>query len=941
MNRKGKLENVKAEMKRYGLNVLGLSEVRWKDGGDFESDGYRIVYAGGVECQRGVGVILDGETARRVVSVEAFEDRIIVVKIQGLPVDTVIVQVYMPTSEHLDEEVELLYEQLEEILAKQKGSDNIVMMGDWNAVVGEGREGMEVGEFGLGNRNDRGEKLVEFCQRNKLVVTNTWFQQEKRRRYTWKKPGDTGRFQIDYLLVKQRFRNSVKSSWSYPGADADSDHNLVIMKMNVKLKKLKKGSIQRKWNMDRLKLNEKSFCKDVEENVENGQSSTVEEKWRQLKSAITESAVKNIGYSKGRVAKKPWITTSMLDKMEERRMWKSRNSEEGRKNYRKLNNELRRETEKAKEEWWNNECKELEDLDQRGRSDLVYSKVRKLTESKKSGSRSVSIKDKDGRLLTDPEEIRKRWLEYVELLYDKKGKPEKNSMEVEDEKYVCGDDKGPSVLKSEIMTAIKEMKKNKAVGVDGIPAEFLKSLGENATQELIELCMEMYEQGIWPEDFTKVVMIPLQKKANAVECEDYRTISLISHASKIMLKVLTRRIDYKVKDFLGQNQFGFRKGCGTRDAIGVMRVLCERNLEYGNDVYICFVDFEKAFDRINWVKMMEILKSLKIDWKDRRMITELYMKQEAVIRVANGDSEPGVIGRGVRQGCPLSPLLFSIYAEAMMLEAMEDIEEGVRVGGQLIKDVRFADDQGMVASTEKGLQELMNGLSVCAARYGMKINVKKTKTMVVSRTGGGHVHILVDGQVVEQVKKFKYLGSMITEEGRSIDDVKIRIAMAKVAFNKRKELLTKNMSKAVKKKMVKALVWPVALYGCETWTMKKEERDRLNAFEMWVWRRMEKISWKDRVTNEQVLSRVGEERSLVESIVKRKKNWIGHVVRGNGLLKLVLEGRMDGKRPRGRPRIGMIDELKEGSYVDMKRRAEDRENWRVWMPGTCLRTENL
>jgi hypothetical protein len=113
-----------------------------------------------------------------------------------------------------------------------------------------------------------------------------------------------------------------------------------------------------------------------------------------------------------------------------------------------------------------------------------------------------------------------------------------------------------------------------------------------------------------------------------------------------------------------------------------MRVVCERSLEHWNDVYVCFVDFEKAFDRVNWVKMMETLKGLEIDWRDRRMIHQLYMNQNAVVRVVGGESEPGVIGRGVRQGCPLSPLLFSIYAEAMMIETLEGNEEGVLVGGR-------------------------------------------------------------------------------------------------------------------------------------------------------------------------------------------------------------------------------------------------------------------
>ena len=740
--------------------------------------------------------------------------------------------------------------------------------------------------------------------------------------------------------MKQRYRNSVKSSWSYPGADVDSDHNLVSMRVQIRLKKIKKGKRQRKWDVDKLMTNEEAFRKGIEESVRCEQNVSVKERWKRLKETVVKSAVTHIGYKSGRVAKKPWITSEVMNKMRERRKWKNSNVPYGKKKYRQLNNELRRETERAKEKWWENECKELEELDGRGRSDLVYAKVNKLSAKNKSSARGTAIRDDKGELLTDPEEVRKRWKEYIEVLYDKEGKPRPEDMSIESEDSVQEDCKGPNLLESEIMTAIKEMKKNKAVGEDNIPAEFWKVLGEKGTKELVALCKEMYVQGVWPEDFTKVIMIPLQKKANAVECGDHRTISLISHASKILLKVLTRRIEAKTKDFIGRNQFGFRRGCGTRDAIGVMRVLCERSMEFGNDVYVCFVDFEKAFDRVNWVKMMEVLKSLDVDWRDRRMIYQLYMKQEAVIRIADGDSEPGIIGRGVRQGCPLSPLLFSIYAEMMMVEALEDVEEGIRVGGELISDVRFADDQGMVASNESELQRLMDRLYVSAKNFDMKINVKKTKSMVVSRKGEGTVNIMVEGQRVEQVKRFKYLGSLITEDGRCIEDVKQRIGMAKDAFNKRRELLTRSMSKGLKKRMIKTLVWPVALYGSETWAMKKEVRDRLEAFEMWIWRRMEKISWKDLKTNEEVLRLVGEERNLVKTIEKRKKNWIGHIVRGNGLLKLVLEGRMEGKRPRGRPRIGMIDELKEGSYVNMKRRAEDREKWRVWMPRTCCKAEN-
>src|SRR6476659_2256420 len=148
----------------------------------------------------------------------------------------------------------------------------------------------------------------------------------------------------------------------------------------------------------------------------------------------------------------------------------------------------------------------------------------------------------------------------------------------------------------------------------------------------------------------------------------------------------------------------------------------------------------------------------------------------------------------------------------------------------------------MVANMEAGLQSLMDSLNTTVKHYDMKINIKKTKTKVVSRNGGERVNITVEGQSVEQVSKFRYLGSLISEDGRCLDNVKTRIGMAKNAFNKRKELLTRSIRVDLRKRLVKTLVWLVVLYGCETWTMRKEEINRLNAFEMWVWRRMGKVS---------------------------------------------------------------------------------------------------
>ena len=151
------------------------------------------------------------------------------------------------------------------------------------------------------------------------MITNTWFEQEKRRRYTWKSPGDLRRYQIDYILVRQRYRNSVKSSWSYPGADVDSDHNLVAMRLKLKLKKIPRRRQQKKWKLDSLVTRVELFRKDIEEEVQCFRQGTTEERWENLKGVVMKSAEGNVGYLKGKVAIKPWITTAIMEKMQERR----------------------------------------------------------------------------------------------------------------------------------------------------------------------------------------------------------------------------------------------------------------------------------------------------------------------------------------------------------------------------------------------------------------------------------------------------------------------------------------------------------------------------------------------------------------------------------------------------------------------------------------------
>ena len=740
-------------------------------------------------------------------------------------------------------------------------------------------------------------------------------------------PGDVRRYQLDYILVRQRYRNSVKNCHACPGADVNSDHNLVRMKVQLRFKKIQVARREPKLNLEKLKVEHQTFNEKVKEKLANSQDIiTVNDRWICIRSAILSSAKETLGVTNRKRPKKPWVTLEMLEAMDERRKWKNVNTIQGQRKYKTLNNKLRKITDKARDEWWRQQCQEMEELERSGKHDLLYKKVRELTGDHRTAQNNT-IKNKNGDLLTEPAQVQSRWKEYIEELYAKDKKPVE--LPLEDLTSVDYDNLGPDLLDEEIEIAIRELKSKKAAGIDGVTAELLKALDQDAQKEIKTLCRLIYQQGEWPEEFTQTVMIPLQKKPNAQDCKDHRTISLISHASKIVLKIINKRIQSNAENYVGSDQFGFKSGCGTREAIALMRIIVERSLEMNGDVFACFVDFEKAFDRVCWPQLMDVLKGIGVDWRIRQLVTKLYMSQSAVIQVAGGTSEEALIGRGVRQGCIISPLLFNIYAEAMLARAWEKIDDGVRIGGRLIQAVRFADDKALISNTEEGLQRLVETLHTTAFEFGMKINIGKTKVMKFSRQPS-EINIALDGTRLDQVDRFKYLGSTLTADGKSSNEIKTRIAMAKTAFVKRRELWMSNIPRQLKKRLIKSLIWSVALYAAETWTLRGEDVRRLESFEMWIWRKIEKVSWMDRKTNDEVLKMAEEKRLLIDTIRKRKKNWMGHILRRDSLINVALEGRMEGKRSRGRQRVKMMDDILAGfkCYQDLKNTAQDRALWR-------------
>ena len=168
----------------------------------------------------------------------------------------------------------------------------------------------------------------------------------------------------------------------------------------------------------------------------------------------------------------------------------------------------------------------------------------------------------------------------------------------------------PDTLECKVKWALGSIIVNKASGGNGIPVELFLILKDDAVEVLQLICKQIWKTQQWPQDWRRSVFIPILKKGNAKECSDYCTIAFISHASKVMLKILQARLQQYVNHELPDVQAGFRKGKGTRDQIANIRWIIKKTREFQKSIYFCFIAYAKAFDCVDHNKLWKILKEM-------------------------------------------------------------------------------------------------------------------------------------------------------------------------------------------------------------------------------------------------------------------------------------------------------------------------------------------
>ena len=816
----------------------------------------------------------------------------------------------------------------------------MIVQGDWNAKVGPDAYRSwagTVGRFGLGETNDRGNRLLEFAMSHRLTLANTLHPHKQSRTTTWHSPNGQTHNQIDYILVPQRFKSSINkaNTRTFPGADIGSDHDLVMSTLKLKLK-AKRCPKNPRIRFDLEKLKDPKIA-DVFQAQVGGKFAAlqildkdVDTLANGIKDVLLTTAEEVLGRERKKI--QPWITNEVLDLCDKRRALRPKKflTDETRAEYKKAHNDVRKKMKTAKEDWIEEQCRSIDRGMEIGQSKQAYNTLKALT--KTSQPRSTVIDDKDGNLLTESDQVLKRWTEYCGELYNYELQPDVSILHVNPTPEE--NEESPHVLKEEVEAAIKKLKTGKSPGVDNIPAELIKSGGTETATALTALCQRIWEEKTWPTEWTKSLVIPLPKKGNLRQCQNYRTISLISHPSKVMLRVILNRLTPKAEELLSEEQAGFRAGRSTVEQIFNVRILIEKHLQHQRDIFHNFIDFKKAFDRVWHDGLWHVLHSFNVDKGIVQIIQTLYDNASSAVLLNNQVGESFRTTVGVRQGCLLSPVLFNIFLERIMIETLHDHHTSISIGGRPLCSLRFADDIDLLGGNNQELQDLTTRLETSARAYGMEVSTTKSKTMVNS-SSDIHANITMNGDLLEEVDRFKYLGATQSKDGSCTAEIRTRIAIATSAFARLSRIWKSDIRFQTKYRLYKSLVLSTLLYGCEAWTLLAEAERRIQAFEMKCLRRLLHISYREHKTNEYVQDTVwalvGPQEPLLATVKRRKLGWYGHMTRHDSLCKTIMQGTIEGGRRRGRQRKAWMDNIKEWTGLTMPElltAANDRPTWR-------------
>ena len=916
------------ELGNIKWHVVGLCETKRRGEGLRELSGGSWMYEAGKTEEspnaKGLALLINKNFTDYVENFEKHSDRIISCKIKLHGKTSLqIIQVYAPTCDHDSETVELFYEELEKAIDRKACSHHIVM-GDFNAKIGVRNTNDEMkctGPFGTGNRNERGERLLDFAEENNLVVTNSLFFKAANRYWTWEAPGGVTKNQIDFILSSDR--KIVQNCEVITKVDIGSDHRMVRARVEIdkKLMRLKRIQRQKPCRLD-LRVLEKSVTPFRIELKNRFDTLKDEEPSIEKMNTVLRETMDTIQNQTQKSTNKKSIEDTEIENLDKKRK------------------ELRQKTNKTLKD--KVEYAELNKLVKKKRRTRARRKRKELileTLEARKGPRQInkhrnkqmimSMRKESGEITTNREEILKICANFYKSLYTQTVPTPESTM-----KSSPGTEEIPEFTEEEVERAIKRMKRHKAQGVDGITSDIIKLGGPMVLTYLTNIFNNILRTKQIPDSWHEAKIVILFKKGDPKDIKNYRPISLLSHSYKIFTRLLQTRIERTLDENQPREQAGFRKGYSTSDHLQALNQIIEKSNEYNLPLCIGFIDYEKAFDTVEHFAIFEALRKTNVNETYINILQNIYNQATARVHLDKLVSTEFQIHRGVRQGDPLSPKLFTAVMEEVFKKA--EISEGVNVDGENLSNLRFADDVALLNETSKQMEKHMNNLNSESMKVGLKIHKGKTKYMT---NYADNEDILIGQQKIEKVTEFKYLGQTTHLKDTTKEEIYARIRAGWSCFGKNKEILQdKQLPISLKKQVMDQCILPTMTYGCQTWSLNKQMTNKLRTAQRAMERKMLDLKLKDKIPCAEIRKRT-KIIDIIEYTLKQKWKWAGHIARlkDNRWTRRCTEWQpRRGKRSRGRPSRRWQDDITEKEGTTWIRKATDRRRWKTLMEGYIL-----
>ena len=731
------------------------------------------------------------------------------------------------------------------------------------------------------------------------------------------------------------------------GAEAGSDHYLLLCKIRLKLRRAQQRKAENIFDSQRLKDTavKESFAIELSNRFHllcDLPVQDLEEHSQHVQDIFIETSRTTLGYRSRK--RKQWIREETWETIEKRRMIKQKllacaetEKETLQQQYREAHHMVKKRTRADKRAFLDNLAEEAQTAADSGDTRSLYKITKQL--SGKVTSTSNIVKDKNGKTLTNEQDQRSRWAQHFKEVLNREEPEEAATVEETCRRLEV---KQGRISCKEIEDAICLGKNNRAPGEDRITADMLKVDPELSARCLVDLFNLVWEEEEVPAAWKKGIIVKLPKKGDLSNCSNWRGINLLSVPGKVFCRVLLQRVKNSVDKILREEQAGFRSGRSCTDQIFVLRTIVEQSLEWNSALYINFIDFEKAFDSIHHPSLWKILGSYGFPLKIINILKNMYADNQCCVRHEGQESEWFQVKSGVRQGCIISPLLFLVAIDWVMKKTMEDRPRGlVWELSERLEDEDFADDLALLAHTQSDIQEKTNRVDRIARSIGLRINHSKSKIMKLNAKANRETTI--GGATLEEVKDFKYLGSYISYNGGIDKEISTRIGQAATAFRKLDNIWRSTQYKQeTKLRLYQSNVRSVLLYASETWKTNKKIESKLRGFEGRCLRRILRIRWEHRTTNEEISKRTGITNIVLE-VKKRRWKWLGHVLRMNKERhpRKILRWTPPGKRSRGRPtgtwRRTVEQEMNESgkTWIELTWLAQDRGAWRKFVDALC------